>query len=332
MFRPTLFGRTHKVKTAFNGPILPSDLGGLQLWLRADLGLTYGTSPIIATGTTPPAVTLTGTPNDVYSFEIDITTLGVRGVAVFKWSSDGGSTYTTGVLTAATVVLGSTGVTANFPTGTYAADNVYTSFSTVIQWNDQSGTGDTNKNMLVGTNVAPKAIKSDVSLNNRPAINFLDRASKLQSGNWISVVPFPSTIYVVGYQAAPIVGIGIDGTTTGQRQYIYVSASTSASAGTSGSADLTASTGTDTSHPHIYCCNFDSTGKLFVDNSQVAGDSESLTTKNPTGVTIGGHATLTNLSWAGNIGEALIYSGSHSSLQRQELFKYLGSRYAINVS
>lgn len=83
------------------------------------------TVPLVATGTTPPALTLTGTPNSVYDFVIQITTGGARGTAVFKWSSDGGNTFTSNVTTAATNSLGGTGITANWPVGTYTNDNQY---------------------------------------------------------------------------------------------------------------------------------------------------------------------------------------------------------------
>lgn len=83
---------------------------------------------VTSAGTAPPVVTLTGTPASAVSIVIAITTGGARGTAVFKWSSDGGATYTSGVTTGATNVLGATGLTANFATGTnYSTDNVYTS-------------------------------------------------------------------------------------------------------------------------------------------------------------------------------------------------------------
>ena len=85
---------------------------------------------IVATGTAPPDIKLTGTPVGVLNFNIQITTGGARGTAIFKWSSDGGNTFTTTVTTAATTVLGATGITINWPVGTYTADNVWTTSST----------------------------------------------------------------------------------------------------------------------------------------------------------------------------------------------------------
>lgn len=94
---------------------------------------------IAATGTTPPTVTVTGfTTNVITGFRIEITTLGARGVAVFKYSTDGGATWIENVTTAATVAAivkrngddanddgDEIGLTINFAVGNYAVDNVY---------------------------------------------------------------------------------------------------------------------------------------------------------------------------------------------------------------
>ena len=96
-----------------------------------DSGLTL-TFPAVSAATrsggeTGPLVTLTGTPTALtdYDIIIEVTTTGIVGAGVFRWSSDGGATYTSGVTVAATVVLTGTGLTANFPAGTYTDDEIY---------------------------------------------------------------------------------------------------------------------------------------------------------------------------------------------------------------
>lgn len=121
----------------------PRDLPGCRLWLRADRGITITELGALTTaGTSPPAATFTGVPAaTVRRMMVEITTGGDRGTALFKWSSDGGLSYTTGVTTAATVALGATGITVNFPVGTYATDNVYSAYPGVGTWADQSING-----------------------------------------------------------------------------------------------------------------------------------------------------------------------------------------------
>lgn len=85
---------------------------------------------IIATGTTPPPVTVSGSlvpgVNMAYELVIAILAPGAIGTATFKYSLNGGGTYSSTLSTAASVALGNTGLTALFPPGTYAANNVYT--------------------------------------------------------------------------------------------------------------------------------------------------------------------------------------------------------------
>ena len=56
---------------------------------------------------------------------LQITTGGALGTAAFQYSLTGGAPWTTGVLTAASVVLGASGLTAAFPAGTYSVGNQY---------------------------------------------------------------------------------------------------------------------------------------------------------------------------------------------------------------
>lgn len=108
-----------------DGTPWPSSVGG-----TAPCQVTgFVQGPVTASGTTPQAVTLTGTPvANPTSIVITISSTGARGAATFSWSLNG-VTQATGVLTAATYALGSTGLTANFPTGTYTSGDLYTSSS-----------------------------------------------------------------------------------------------------------------------------------------------------------------------------------------------------------
>lgn len=78
---------------------------------------------------TDPLITWSGTPvAQNTSIEIDITSSGVLGVSTFQWLLNG-VVQAVGVATAASVVLGTTGVTVNFPVGSYTNGNVYTGVS-----------------------------------------------------------------------------------------------------------------------------------------------------------------------------------------------------------
>jgi hypothetical protein len=82
-------------------------------------------------------VALTGTPTGPWDLQIDIQTGGSRGTATFKFSTDGGNTWSAELTTAASVELidtaadslvgqnGKTGLTATFGVATYNSASVY---------------------------------------------------------------------------------------------------------------------------------------------------------------------------------------------------------------
>lgn len=89
-------------------------------------------------GTTPPDVTLSGTPLGAFNILLDCVVGGARGTATFRFSTDGGLTWSATMLTAASVALtdtavdsmvgvnGDTGLTAAFENATFNADNTWT--------------------------------------------------------------------------------------------------------------------------------------------------------------------------------------------------------------
>ncbi len=97
---------------------------------KSDVLLAMGA--VTSAGTTPPTITLTGTPNRYINLKVICTTLGARGTAVIKYSLDGGKTYSAAVTTAATMLMSdpvtglTTGVTLAYASATAATDNVWT--------------------------------------------------------------------------------------------------------------------------------------------------------------------------------------------------------------
>jgi hypothetical protein len=68
---------------------------------------------------TSPAIGTTGVPKDDYRVRTIITAAGVLGTSQVSVSLDGGNTYAASVATAATVVLGTTGLTLTMAAGSY---------------------------------------------------------------------------------------------------------------------------------------------------------------------------------------------------------------------
>jgi hypothetical protein len=115
----------------------PNRIPGLVGWWRADRGITLAAA-LDGAGTSPPAVTLSGSLAQALAVRVEVQTTGARGASTFRWSVDGGASFVaSGVSTAASVALGSTGINALFPAGTYTNDNVFR--AQVTTWADLSG-------------------------------------------------------------------------------------------------------------------------------------------------------------------------------------------------
>lgn len=112
---------------------------GIPLHVSDRLPLDSSTmTSVTESGTTPPDVTLSGTPTGPWNLVIDCVTGGARGTATFRFSTDGGNTWSATLTTAASVALtdtatdslvgnnGTTGLTAAFENATFAADNQWT--------------------------------------------------------------------------------------------------------------------------------------------------------------------------------------------------------------
>lgn len=99
---------------------------------------TAGSNSAVSAGgsnTGASVMTLTGTPLDAYLLKVLIVTGGANpaaGVATFKYSLDGGRTYSSelSLPTAGTYLMPNTGVTLNFSAASLVAADTYTATST----------------------------------------------------------------------------------------------------------------------------------------------------------------------------------------------------------
>lgn len=79
-------------------------------------------SSVTATGTSPPAVTFTGTPTGAHLFNVVVEASGTT----YKWNSDGGAYNTGNTIGAPATHALASGVSAVFPSGSYIAGQSWT--------------------------------------------------------------------------------------------------------------------------------------------------------------------------------------------------------------
>jgi hypothetical protein len=116
--------------------IVPGTVGALTVTSAAGTAtahaVTYsGMTPVIKSGMSPPAITLSGTPLGLYALKLQCDTEGAQGVATIKVSTDNGATWNAppSLVTATDLVLTGTGLTAHCPVGTYHTNNTWTADS-----------------------------------------------------------------------------------------------------------------------------------------------------------------------------------------------------------
>lgn len=120
----------------FNGNFASLFPGAFQS-VQTDLGLTYG-GILLASGSAPPAVGLSGATSAVAKPIKITTTAGAVGVASYTLYLDGGTTPAqTGTTAASVAITNLPGLSVTFPTGPYVGDEIYLATCSALA--DQSG-------------------------------------------------------------------------------------------------------------------------------------------------------------------------------------------------
>ena len=118
------------VTTLGSGPLVDAVIehlihsGGRTVYAHKATATTAGTSTAVTKSGAGPTVTIAGAPYDQSETIIEIMAGGVVGTSTFRYTLDGGDTYSDTYATAATYLLPS-GVTATFPAGTYVLGETY---------------------------------------------------------------------------------------------------------------------------------------------------------------------------------------------------------------
>lgn len=124
------------VATLGYGPLVDATIyhllhsGGKTVYAYKATTSTAGTNSAVTAVGTSPALTLTGAPYNQAEGVVRVQVGGTLGTATFKYSTDGGDTFSDEIATAATYLIADLGVTLNFAAGTYVAGDSYTWTST----------------------------------------------------------------------------------------------------------------------------------------------------------------------------------------------------------
>lgn len=202
--------------------------------------------------------------------------------------------------------------------------------ATVSAWADQSGVGDSNRNLSQGTaGFQPTFVASDSNLGNRPSLLFTAASStRLVSGAWSSAPAQPLTMYMAmrgGSQSNQYITDGKAG--RGLIQMIDAGGKAAFYAGSTVSSTISL-----ISTSAILCGVFNGASSSgYVSHYSNSDASGNFGTNTFDGITVGCGFNAANF-FGGNIAEILVYGAAHSAAQRQTVVQYLGTKYGVSVS
>jgi hypothetical protein len=202
----------------------------------------------------------------------------------------------------------------------------------VSAWADQSGTGDSNKNVTQGTgSQQPTRNAVDAAYNNQTTLSFSSAANQfLSSGTWASSLSPPFTFFIVGND---------DGTATEQ---LYCDQKQGAANETSfynpsggfygaiHAGGSFVSTLAVSNAKRVAAVVVNGASSVMYCNARTSIGTGTLGAGSLVGVTMG--ASVANTLWInGKIAEAIYYNTAFAPGQVAQIFAYAGARYGITI-
>lgn len=214
----------------------------------------------------------------------------------------------------------------------YRADLGVTDSSGITNWNDQSGTGVSQKNLTATGTAKPTLNATDAAYNNKPTVSFNGTTNWMFGGSLGSPLAQPCTIYAVGQIAAASFGYMVGGQVTPAAR-VSVVQDTGNVWSLFGGGAVFADAVVTTVNPNVICgvYNNGSASQIYVNDYAAASGTATLGTNSLSLITLGGldNSGALTAPMNGKIAEVIMYSGAHSSAQRQSVMAYLKSRYAL---
>jgi hypothetical protein len=207
------------------------------------------------------------------------------------------------------------------------ADMGVTNSSGVTNWNDQSGTGDSNKNATSSGTAKPTLNSSNSSYNHQTTIDFNGTTNYMQTGTWTSALAQPFTSFMVGNSTSSTNAIGYDNLAAHQTSMqcnnglfeIYAGSGLNSASGSWATAGIAVAV-------------FNNTTSQLRFNQKTGQTAGTAGTNNITGATIGGYGAApgnTTNSWTGSIAEIITYNRVLTQAEINNVMNYLQNRYAI---
>lgn len=200
----------------------------------------------------------------------------------------------------------------------------------VATWVDQSGTNDTNKNLLQTTSSKQPTLNiSDASYNNQMTLSFVAASSQfLQSSIWSHALTQPATVFLIGQTTQGGTLVMLDGYEATNRIDIYVTPTPDVNFSSNGGATKITINGATTS-PSVLAAIYNGASSTGYKTAKT-GTTGSVGATGLLGLTLGSAYTGAN-NINGKIAEVIIYSRILTQTEINNVLTYCSARYAITI-
>jgi hypothetical protein len=207
--------------------------------------------------------------------------------------------------------------------------------STAVSRHAWNGVADTSKDVTQGTDAKrPTVNLADAAYNGRNTLSFDYAAAQiLRSATLTAAIAAPQTVYAVALSTGTTADThrltNFDTTGAQNRGSLYQAITTGSGVARGSSGLVVSTTNVSDGAARVYCGVFNGASSGLYLNNATTGWTSTAGSDTFDGISIGG--LVSTQTWDGKIACVLVYSGAHTTAQRQLIMGYLGTYYNVAV-
>lgn len=199
----------------------------------------------------------------------------------------------------------------------------------VSQWNDQSGIGDTNRNLVQAVGAKqPTVNATDAAYNNQTTLSFASASSQQldSAGNWSAALSQPYSIFLVGQDG----GAGFQGWASNTASSVAINYGNGSANMVMYAGSFLASTLGAVATPKMVGATFDGASSKIYESARTPRNTGAAGATALAQLTLGANPGA-GIFLNGKIAEAVVYSKALSVGEIDSLSTYFSSRYGLTI-
>lgn len=211
----------------------------------------------------------------------------------------------------------------------WRADLGFTIATGVSQLNDQSGVGDSNRNLVQATgSKQPTRNATDAAYNNQSTLSFASASSQQldSAGAWVSAISQPYTIFIVGQDG----GAGFQGWASNTASSVAINYGNGSANIVMYAGSFLASNQGASASPKVVGAVFNGGSSAIYENARTARATGAAGATALAQLTLGANPGA-GIFLNGKIAECVVYSKALSAPEIGQLCDYFTTRYGIAI-